>query len=647
MKKIICPVVLLLLNLTVAASAQSRTFLQQIAGNWEGALEYADYSDATKRVKLKTYLTVTPATDGNSAEFVTVYDDFGRIIKSVQIVTVDPAARKYSAGETEYKIDFQTDGKIVLLGSGQDGEKIEPIRQTITFDENSLGFLKETRSPWQFRNQLIFKRAAENALAKKTLPPAKLKEDFDVLKKTLLALHPGIYRYQTPAEMKRIFDDLEAKLGNPLPEGEFFKLVAQLASRIRCGHTFPNPYNQDGLARERLFNERNYLPLYFQIVGGRMVVTESAAQQTLARGSEIRKINGVPAGQIIKTLLTVTNADGRATVAHRLRQIELARFEAERYALFDWYFPLFFPLKDGFFTIEAVDFKTKKPVTLRLPAVTKAERTAEMEKRYGQSPTYDDGWKFEIWPDETAYLKIENSITWRLKKIKYKEFFAAAFAEMRAKNVKNLIIDLRGNDGGDTGIGYELSRYLARRNLPPYLESRRLVRNVAPQPELAGFLDAYSKDLRDTILNGVAENLYRKAENDFFEMLPNEKVTSYPEVTPDPNNFQGQTFIISDASNASASFQFLNYARENRLARIVGQETGGNRQGINGGNYFFLRLPNSKIEIDVPVYFIAPLVMPQKDESLAPDIPVERRPADVGNNFDREIFVVRQLIKRN
>ena len=123
-------------------------------------------------------------------------------------------------------------------------------------------------------------------------------------------------------------------------------------------------------------------------------------------------------------------------------------------------------------------------------------------------------------------------------------------------------------------------------------------------------------------------------------------MTNYPEVTPDANNFQGQTFIISDASNTSASFQILNYVWENRLARPVGQQTGGSRQGINGGNCFFLRLPNSKIEIDVPVYFIAPLVGPPKDESVAPDVSVERRPADVGNNFDREIFVVRQLIKR-
>ncbi len=77
MKKIL--ILTLLSVLTLAISANSQSFLKKIAGNWEGTLEYLDYKE-NKRVKLKTYLTVTPASDGNSAEFVTIYDDFGRII---------------------------------------------------------------------------------------------------------------------------------------------------------------------------------------------------------------------------------------------------------------------------------------------------------------------------------------------------------------------------------------------------------------------------------------------------------------------------------------------------------------------------------------------------------------------------------------
>lgn len=191
--------------------------------------------------------------------------------------------------------------------------------------------------------------------------------------------------------------------------------------------------------------------------------------------------------------------------------------------------------------------------------------------------------------------------------------------------------------------GYELARYLAKGNLPPYLASRRFVRTVAPQNDLAKYLDTYSKELKSTVRNGVPANIYKKAAGGYFEILLDEETTNYPPVAPDANNFQGKTFIISDASNASATFQFLDYAQRNKLGTIVGQTTGGNKQGINGGNYFFLRLPNSSIEIDVPVYFFAPLEW-QKDESVIPDILVKRQPKDAGNNLDRELVTIKNLI---
>lgn len=175
----------ILLTSVLAVAAQNKTFFQKIAGNWEGTLEYLDYRE-NKLVKLKTYLTVTPAADGNSAEFQTVYDDVTNIIKEQETVKIDATANKYTDGDFTYQIESLTNGKIVLVGSGQDGEQVQPFRKTITFDENSLTFLKETRSPWQFRNQTVLKRTGENILAKRTLTVGQMKEDFEILKETLI-----------------------------------------------------------------------------------------------------------------------------------------------------------------------------------------------------------------------------------------------------------------------------------------------------------------------------------------------------------------------------------------------------------------------------------------------------------------------------
>lgn len=168
-----------------------------------------------------------------------------------------------------------------------------------------------------------------------------------------------------------------------------------------------------------------------------------------------------------------------------------------------------------------------------------------------------------------------------------------------------------------------------------------MVRNVVAQPELAKFLSTYDDEIMDGVKNGVLANSIRKFDANFFEIIGRE---DYPAVEPYQNRFTGKAFIIADSSNASATFQFLNYAQENRLATIVGQATGGNKQGINGGNYLFLSLPNSKVEVDIPLYFQSPK-KPQKDQSVIPDIAVKRRSDDIGNRFDREMSVIQELIQ--
>ena len=73
--------------------------------------------------------------------------------------------------------------------------------------------------------------------------------------------------------------------------------------------------------------------------------------------------------------------------------------------------------------------------------------------------------------------------------------------------------------------------------------------------------------------------------------------------------------------------------KENKVATLVGEMTGGNKKGINGGGIFFLNLPHSKIEIDIPIYGNYPLIE-QPDAGVVPNVLIEKMVEDVVEGRD-------------
>lgn len=475
----------------------------------------------------------------------------------------------------------------------------------------------------------------------KTFTTSQLLEDFSLFKRALYQLHPGLYRYNSPAQLEKRFNQLEAKLKNPITDGELFRLLAEFTSTLKCGHTYLNPLNQPKEVRLRFVEGQTYLPFYFQIISRKLIVTGNLSSQKLTPGSEITKINGVASARIIDRLLTVTTADGVNTVGARLKSIELTIPRENTHQLFDIYFPLFFPLLNRVYQVEAIERTTKQRIKFEVAAMTRAERFAETEKRFGPLPSYDDGWRFEIRPDNTGYLKVPHSLTWRLKKVDYKKFFASAFAIMRERKVKNLIVDWRGNNGGDEAVGMLVASYLAARPIDCYDRKTRFVKSTRVDDDLFKYLTFYDEDLKQGLQQGLPSSGFEPNGKSLFRVLRNPLCEP---LLPQENNFQGRAYVIADATNASASFQFLRAVRDNKLAIILGQASGGNLQGINGGSFALLRLPNSQFEIDIPLYFQAPPT-PQSDASIVPDYPIKPRVNDIAAGIDTELNYVLRLIR--
>lgn len=474
------------------------------------------------------------------------------------------------------------------------------------------------------------------------LRAADLQSDAAILREAYEALHPGLYRYNNERQMDAAFAKLGQQLNHDESLPEAFRAFSEFAAKVRCGHTQANPFNQSKALKQALFEGSTRVPFYFVWLNRRMIVTEDfSGNHAFSAGTEIDSIDGVPAARILAKLMTVARADG-ANDSKRIAQ--LAVTGASEYETFDIYYPLFFPshTRQFEFVIRPPGSRRQKHVTAE--GLTFEQRIAPIKKReearkggsdalfeakllaggsvYIRMPTwalYDSKWNWKSWLDEKVNSAVQN-------------------------DAPALILDLRGNEGGDD-IGNEIIAHLIDEpiTLSPM---KRLVRYRKVPDDLVPYLDTWDKSFRDW--GTMAVDLPQPwptapQEVPYFELSKSGDDASGDVIKPSGQRFRGKVFVLIDATNSSATFQFAQNIQRHHLGLLIGRPTGGSQRGINGGAFFFLRLPHSGIELDLPLISTFP-PEPTPDAGVKPDVTVTRSASDIASGQDPELQAALRLL---
>jgi hypothetical protein len=464
---------------------------------------------------------------------------------------------------------------------------------------------------------MINRRQALVGLALCALPQsavaADMGGDIAILRRAYTALHPGLYRYATPAQVEARLARLERVFAEGPPRRTAFLALSRFLASVRCGHTYANPYNHTRVVAQELFGGADRLPFHFRMLDGRMIVTRNnSGDEMLARGAEIRAIDGRAPRDIMRTLLPYTRADGGNDDKRRaLLEVQ----GQERFETFDVFYPLLFPVRDGAFTLDV--HQGDKRERTRVQAIDLAARAGSMVSREDGGPAWTLRHEGTVAIfDMPTWALYDNPWDWR-------SFLASSFEEMSRRGTQALIVDLRANEGG-LDCGQEI---LARMIDAPLLLSgdERRVRYRTTPADLNPYLDTWDDSFRDW--GDDAEPI----GEGFFRLKGEGPVAS---IAPRGPRFRGRLIVLTSATNSSATFQFAQVVKSARLGQLVGGATGGNQRGINGGAFFFLRLPASGLEADLPLIGRFPL-RPMPDAGLLPDVPVEDRPEDVAAGRDR------------
>lgn len=462
--------------------------------------------------------------------------------------------------------------------------------------------------------------------AVEAMQPGETQADFDLMRKALEEAHSGLYRYASKAEMDRTFAAERSKLSRPLSKVDFMAVLIETLAQIRCGHTglTPDEETQKDLAAARMF------PLRMMVDGRRLIVmfNDTPADQTIRPGMEIVEINGRKAADILQRILPTMPTDGDIETGKLVR---LQRSFGQSYWLF--------VEQTGDFTVKARD-AAGKTVEAKLAGVTASERTKNQNPMNAALTASVAKLQWSSENLAMRFLKDPDVAQIRIGGFggnNYPQWIEDTFRTLREKGTRSLIIDLRGNGGGNDMYGAMLVSYLTDK---PFRYFDHIdVKTISPS----------FKEYSDWRVDREPRLRQEMAPNPSGGYLVTAKL--HPGVAEQPPGkypFLGKVFVLIDGGTFSTAADFCAVAHHLNRATFIGEETGGGYYGNNSGMQTIVTLPNSKMRIRVPMYEYWNAVpgYDGKRRGTRPDHVVETKVANLLRGVDEQLDLALTLAAR-
>ncbi|TDX02115.1 S41 family peptidase [Dinghuibacter silviterrae] len=400
-----------------------------------------------------------------------------------------------------------------------------------------------------------------------------LKRDLRFLQANLEKTHPGIYRYIAKPTLDGFFDSLDHAITGPMTDQAFLSLVTLLNSNIRNGHTMFLPGDS---AMAFFYQSERHFPLLVHYSRGKLTVVENySTDSTIQPGMSILTINGTSASSIMEQLLS--------------RQVRDGYNETYPAWILNHYFSAQYSFVVGHpdaFTLELENGAGERTIK-RIPSLTRDSVHYFRQIRYA---TNSEPIFFQV-KENAAVLTIKTFDPDVLQD--YKKVFDSVFSLLQQHLTRNLILDLRDNQGGD---------------FPP------------------------GKDL----LSFVALHPCR------FLVDGKEACT----IQPSAIHFTGKLFVLINGGSFSSTAIVCTCLKRDRRAVFIGEETGGNAHIIAGDPEEFV-LPQTKIRAEIPTVTYRISAGVNDGHGVLPDYPVTTTIDDIIAGRDPSMELAMKLVEGN
>ena len=442
----------------------------------------------------------------------------------------------------------------------------------------------------------------------KGLSKAALLEDYDAFRSIYESANAGLYKYRTKAAVDSLFELERTRIKEGLTHRDFFKILWEVIDFTGSSH---NELSYPGKLDKRLNKRAIFFPIPLIYIEGKLYTNKSVEEVQL--GSEIQAINGMDAQNLVDQLtLYNTSTDGFN--------------KSGKYAFIntDWLaFHLYLILgaQTGFEVLTALPGQATK--STKVAAVKYNDFALNFHFRYskqleeGLASTYEYTCLDSL---STAILEVHSFVIGPPKSKEYtdyKNFLDSVFLDLKNREVKHLIVDIRKNGGGIDPNDLLLYSYLTqapfRENISAFTTFNEVPFSEYYLPDYKGEQAELEAELREE------HNLLRDCryyQNDTFN----------PSWQPNELAFQNQIYLLIDAEVASAGSLFASLVKSERRAIVIGEETLGGYYGHTGHIPVSYELPNSNFVLSFSIVDLKQDVVPLPDQhkgrGIMPDIPM-------------------------
>ena len=423
------------------------------------------------------------------------------------------------------------------------------------------------------------------------LSPADSRQDLTLLRDSLQARHPGMYRYVPRHRMDVIWDSCLSSIRDSMTVPQLFRLASFVIAAMEDGHSncrLPQAVQKRYLADTRVF------PAMVMFINHHAFIYCCKQNESLA-GSEILEINGLQMDLIIDRLFQFVPSDGG--------------IESRKNWEIPEYFNMLFNLVYGEHQDYAIVCKNKDGGLShqKLQADFLPNFQCDPPTIFKRPSRY---LQLSYHADNVAVLTIKTFFDGFLGQTgeNFGAFLDSAFGDLREKRVTRLIIDIRRNQGGNDGNGALLYAYLAKGSF------------------------RYYDSLKTT-----TETFARETHANLMIQQPKAKA------------FDGEVFVLADGRSFSASAEFSAIVKSNARGKFIGEENGGGYYGNTSGDELDLVLPASGISCRIPLikYILAVRPLGHGEVGVLPDFPVYLTIGDIINNSDSQLEYALRVASKN